>query len=82
MFANMNQLRIWITRSFWTGAALTLVALLSLLTVAVLLALGDRSATAGVWGVFAVTLVAWSVNFITLVGLLAWQGMHNGDKNI
>ena len=81
MFAKMNQLRIWITRSFWTGAALTLIALLSLLTAAVLLALGDRSAAAGVWGVLAVTSVGWFFYFITLIGLLSWQAMHGDDKS-
>ena len=76
----MNNLRLWISRSFWAGAALTLIALLGLLTLGVLVALGDRSAAAGVWGVLAVTLVGWLFNFVTLVGLLAWQAMH-GDQN-
>ncbi len=82
MFATMNHLRIWISRSFWTGAALTLVSLLALLTAAILMSLGDRSAATGVWGVLAVTLVAWLFNFITLVSLLAWQAMHGDDKSI
>ncbi len=68
--------RLWIGRSFWTGVVLTFITLLALAVMLVLVAVGDRSGSGGVWGVFLVSAVAWTINFVTLVALLAWRTMQ------
>ena len=65
--------RLWITRSFWSGAVLTFVGLLACVIALVLRAVGDQNGANGVWGVFLVAAVAWFVNFVALVGMLAWR---------
>lgn len=72
--------RAWIRRSFWTGAVLTFVASLACLIMLVLHAVGDRSGAVGVWGVFLVSIVAWAVNFVGLVALLAWRAIQDDDS--
>ncbi len=76
------QSQIWIRRSFWTAAVLTFAAFLAGAITLVLCAVGDRSGTVGVWGVFLVAAVAWIVNFVGLVALLAWRAMHEDDSAV
>ena len=76
------QSRVWIRRSFWTGAVLTFVASLSCVIMLVLSAVGDRNGGASVWGVFLVAAVAWIVNFVGLVALLAWRAMHDEGSTV
>lgn len=77
----MRHTRFWIGRLFWTGAALTFVALLAGVISLVLRAVGDRNGASGVWGVFLVAASAWVIDFVSLVALLAWQAMSDGDPN-
>ena len=74
------QSRMWITRSFWSGAVLTFVGVLACTISWVLQAVGDRNGVIGVWGVFLVAAVAWVVNFVALVAMLAWRVMREGDS--
>lgn len=75
------QTRLWIGRSFWTGAVLAFVALLSLTVALVLRAVGDHTGFGGVWGVFLVSALAWTVNFVTLVALLAWRTIQESPDD-
>ena len=76
------QSRIWIRRSFWTGAVLTFVTFLACVLTLVLHTVGDRNGGSGVWGVFLVAAVAWIVNFVGLVALLAWRAMQEEDSKV
>lgn len=75
----MKCLRFWIGRLFWTGAVLTFVALLACAIALVLRAVGDKTGSAGVWGVFLVAASAWVIDFVSLVALLAWRAMSDDD---
>jgi hypothetical protein len=77
----MNHLRFWIGRLFWTGAVLTFVALLAFAIALVLRAVGDNSGASGIWGVCLVAVVAWAINFISLVALLAWRVIQEKDSD-
>lgn len=46
----------------------------------VLLAVNDRHAATGVFGVFLVAASAWVINFVALVALLAWRAMHDDSE--
>jgi hypothetical protein len=77
----MKPSRFWIGRLFWTGAALTFVALLACAISLVLQAVGDRPGASGVWGVFLVAASAWLINFVSLVALLAWRAISEDDPD-
>lgn len=77
----MQNARTWIGRLFWTGAVLTFIGLLACAIALVLLAVGDRSGATGVWGVFLVTASAWVINFVAIVGLLAWRAMQESNPD-
>lgn len=76
----MQCTRIWIGRLFWAGAVLTIVVLLASAIGLALLAVGDRSGATGVWGIVLVAASAWVIDFVSLVGLLAWRAMHDSDS--
>ncbi len=77
----MPNCRIWIARSFWAGAVLTFVGLLACAVALVLSAVGDHAWTQGVWGVFLVAAVAWVINFVALVAMLAWRVISEDDSS-
>ena len=56
--------------SLWTGGALLVVLVVSVLLWSGLGAVGDESGASGAKGVALVTLVCWILNSITLVVLL------------
>ncbi len=77
----MPNCRTWIARSFWSGAVLTFVGLLACAVTLVLISVGDRAGAKGVWGVFLVAAVAWVINFVALVAMLAWRVISEGDSS-
>jgi uncharacterized membrane protein len=77
----MPNCRTWIARSFWAGAVLTFVGLLACAVTLVLIAVGDQAGTQGVWGVFLVAAVAWVINFVALVAMLAWRVISEDDSS-
>ena len=77
----MPNSRTWITRSFWAGAVLTFVGLLACAVTLVLIAVKDQAGTHGVWGVFLVAAVAWLINFVALVAMLAWRVISEDDSS-
>lgn len=77
----MRHSRLWIARSFWTGAVLTLIVLLASAIALVLQAVGDRNGAIGVYGVLLVAASAWMVNFVVLVALLAWRAIHEANSD-
>ena len=77
----MKCSRFWIGRLFWTEAVLTFVSLLASVIALVLRAVGDKTGSAGVWGVFLVAASAWVIGFVSLVAMLAWRVMTEDDSN-
>ncbi len=65
------NLRMWISRTLWSGGVAFGIAIVSGLLSLVLRALGDRSAADAVNGVTLVTLTVFVIGLIVLVVLLA-----------
>lgn len=71
MCCDRNALRLWLTRALWTGAVLSVVALLSGSVWGLLRIAGDRGGAAGAKGVFLVAAAFWGLAFVAVVVLTA-----------
>lgn len=71
MCCDRNALRTWLARALWTGAVLTVVALLAGCVWGLLNAAGDDAGSAGAKGVFVVAAAMWGLTFVGVVVLTA-----------